>query len=148
MKLHVLSPNAGSRKRRKRVGRGDSSGLGKTAGRGEKGQKSRTGSSIRPFFEGGQIPLFRRLPKRGFNSPDHIEYTLVNLNILEDNFAAGDVVDAESLRAKNLLGKTERMIKILANGEITKALTVKADKFSAAAKAKIEAVGGKVEVTE
>lgn len=148
MKLHELSPNAGSRKRRKRVGRGDSSGLGKTAGRGEKGQKSRTGSSIRPFFEGGQIPLFRRLPKRGFNSPDHIEYTLVNLNILEDNFAAGDVVDAESLRAKNLLGKTERMIKILANGEITKALTVKADKFSVAAKAKIEAVGGKVEVTE
>ena len=148
MKLHELSPNAGSRKRRKRVGRGDSSGLGKTAGRGEKGQKSRTGSSIRPFFEGGQIPLFRRLPKRGFNSPDHIEYTLVNLNILEDNFAAGDVVDAESLRAKNLLGKTERMIKILANGEITKALTVKADKFSAAARAKIEAVGGKVEVTE
>ena len=148
MKLHELSPNAGSRKRRKRVGRGDSSGLGKTTGRGEKGQKSRTGSSIRPFFEGGQIPLFRRLPKRGFNSPDHIEYTLVNLNILEDNFAAGDVVDAESLRAKNLLGKTERMIKILANGEITKALTVKADKFSAAAKAKIEAVGGKVEVTE
>ena len=148
MKLHELSPNAGSRKRRKRVGRGDSSGLGKTAGRGEKGQKSRTGSSIRPFFEGGKIPLFRRLPKRGFNSPDHIEYTLVNLNILEDNFAAGDVVDAESLRAKNLLGKTERMIKILANGEITKALTVKADKFSAAAKAKIEAVGGKVEVTE
>ena len=148
MKLHELSPNAGSRKRRKRVGRGDSSGLGKTAGRGEKGQKSRTGSSIRPFFEGGQIPLFRRLPKRGFNSPDHIEYTLVNLNILEDNVAAGDVVDAESLRAKNLLGKTERMIKILANGEITKALTVKADKFSAAAKAKIEAVGGKVEVTE
>ena len=148
MKLHELSPNAGSRKRRKRVGRGDSSGLGKTAGRGEKGQKSRTGSSIRPFFEGGQIPLFRRLPKRGFNSPDHIEYTLVNLNILEDNFAAGDVVDAESLRAKNLIGKTERMIKILANGEITKALTVKADKFSAAAKAKIEAVGGKVEVTE
>lgn len=148
MKLHELSPNAGSRKRRKRVGRGDSSGLGKTAGRGEKGQKSRTGSSIRPFFEGGQIPLFRRLPKRGFNSPDHIEYTLVNLNILEDNFAAGDVVDAESLRAKNLLGKTERMIKILANGEITKALTVKADKFSAAAKAKIEAAGGKAEVTE
>lgn len=148
MKLHELSPNPGSRQRRKRVGRGDSSGLGKTAGRGEKGQKSRTGSKVRPFFEGGQIPLFRRLPKRGFNQPDHIEYALVNLNILEDNFAAGDVVDAESLRAKNLLGKTERMIKILANGEITKALTVKADKFSAAAKAKIEAVGGKVEVTE
>lgn len=134
MKLHELSPNAGSRKRRKRVGRGDSSGLGKTAGRGEKGQKSRTGSSIRPFFEGGQIPLFRRLPKRGFNSPDHIEYQLVNLNILEENFNAGDVVDQESLRAKNLLGKKLQMIKILANGEITKALTVKAEKFSAQAR--------------
>ena len=140
MKLHELSPNPGSRQRRKRVGRGDSSGLGKTAGRGEKGQKSRTGSKVRPFF--------RRLPKRGFNQPDHIEYALVNLNILEDNFAAGDVVDAESLRAKKLLGKAEKMIKILANGELTKALTVKAEKFSAAAKAKIEAAGGKVEVVE
>lgn len=148
MKLHELSPNPGSRQRRKRVGRGDSSGLGKTAGRGEKGQKSRTGSKVRPFFEGGQIPLFRRLPKRGFNQPDHIEYALVNLNILEDNFAAGDVVDAESLRAKKLLGKAEKMIKILANGELTKALTVKAEKFSAAAKAQIEAAGGKVEVVE
>ena len=148
MKLHELSPNHGSRQRRKRVGRGDSSGLGKTAGRGEKGQKSRTGSKVRPFFEGGQIPLFRRLPKRGFNQPDHIEYALVNLNILEDNFAAGDVVDAESLRAKKLLGKAEKMIKILANGELTKALTVKAEKFSAVAKAKIEAAGGKVEVVE
>ena len=148
MKLHELSPNPGSRQRRKRVGRGDSSGLGKTAGRGEKGQKSRTGSKVRPFFEGGQIPLFRRLPKRGFNQPDHIEYALVNLNILEDNFAAGDVVDAESLRAKKLLGKAEKMITILANGELTKALTVKAEKFSAVAKAKIEAAGGKVEVVE
>ena len=148
MKLHELSPNPGSRQRRKRVGRGDSSGLGKTAGRGEKGQKSRTGSKIRPFFEGGQIPLFRRLPKRGFNQPNHIEYALVNLNILEDNFAAGDVVDAESLRAKKLLGKAEKMIKILANGELTKALTVRAEKFSAAAQAKIEAAGGKVEVVE
>lgn len=148
MKLHELSPNPGSRQRRKRVGRGDSSGLGKTAGRGEKGQKSRTGSKVRPFFEGGQIPLFRRLPKRGFNQPDHIEYALVNLNILEDNFAAGDVVDTESLRAKKLLGKAEKMIKILANGELTKALTVKAEKFSAVAKAKIEAAGGKVEVVE
>lgn len=148
MKLHELSSNPGSRQRRKRVGRGDSSGLGKTAGRGEKGQKSRTGSKIRPFFEGGQIPLFRRLPKRGFNQPNHIEYALVNLNILEDNFAAGDVVDAESLRAKKLLGKAEKMIKILANGELTKALTVKAEKFSAAAQAKIEAAGGKVEVVE
>ncbi len=148
MKLHELSPNAGSRKRRKRVGRGDSSGLGKTAGRGEKGQKSRTGSTIRPFFEGGQIPLFRRLPKRGFNSPDHVEYQLVNLSVIDANFEAGEVVDASSLRAKNLLGKTEKMIKVLANGELTKAVTVKAEKFSAAAQAKIEAAGGKIEVIE
>jgi large subunit ribosomal protein L15 len=148
MKLHELSPNPGSRKRRKRVGRGDSSGWGKTAGRGEKGQKSRTGSSIRPFFEGGQIPLFRRLPKRGFNSPDHIEYNLVNLSVLEKNFEAGAVVDTESLRKLNLLGKSLHDLKVLANGEITKPLTVKAQKFSAAAVAKIEAAGGKAEVIE
>ena len=148
MKLSELSPAAGSTQIAKRKGRGHGTGNGKTAGRGEKGQKSRTGSSIRPFFEGGQIPLFRRLPKRGFNSPDHIEYQLVNLNILEENFNAGDVVDQESLRAKNLLGKKLQMIKILANGEITKALTVKAEKFSAQAQAKIEAAGGKVEVVE
>ena len=148
MKLHDMSPTPGSRKPRKRVGRGDSSGLGKTAGRGEKGQKSRTGSRIRPFFEGGQIPLFRRLPKRGFNSPDHIEYALVNLNILEENFNAGDVVDAEALRAKGLLGKSGKPVKVLANGEITKSLTVKADKFSAAAAAKIAAAGGKAETIE
>ena len=145
MKLHELSPNPGSRKRRKRIGRGDSSGWGKTAGRGEKGQKSRTGSTIRPFFEGGQIPLFRRLPKRGFKNPDRVEYQLVNLSLLEANFAAGDVVDLEALRAKNLLAKDAEVIKVLANGNLTKALTVKADKFSAAAKAKIESLGGKAE---
>ena len=146
MKLHELKPTEGSRKRRKRIGRGDSSGYGKTAGRGEKGQKSRTGSVSRPFFEGGQIPLFRRLPKRGFKNPDRIVYALVNLNVLEDNFNAGDVVDVESLHAKKLLGKGETIVKVLANGELTKALTVKAEKFSAAAKAKIEAAGGKVEI--
>lgn len=148
MKLHEMSPNPGSRKRRKRVGRGDSSGMGKTCCRGEKGQKSRTGSTIRPFFEGGQIPLFRRLPKRGFNSPDHIEFELVNLSQLENHFNAGDVVDEEAMRAKKLLAKTERPVKVLANGEITKSLTVRADKFSAAAVAKIEAAGGKAEVIE
>ena len=146
MKLHELKPTEGSRKRRKRIGRGDSSGYGKTAGRGEKGQKSRTGSVSRPFFEGGQIPLFRRLPKRGFKNPDRIVYALVNLNVLEDNFNAGDVVDVESLHAKKLLGKGETIVKVLANGELTKALTVKAEKFSAAAAAKIQAVGGKVEI--
>ena len=148
MKLHDIAPTPGSRHRRKRVGRGDSSGLGKTAGRGEKGQKSRTGAVIRPFFEGGQIPLFRRLPKRGFKNADRIIYALVNLDKLNDNFEAGDVVDFEALRAKKLLAKSDTIIKILANGEITKALTVKAAKFSAAAAAKIEAAGGKVEIVE
>ena len=148
MKLHDMSPTPGSRKRRKRVGRGDSSGLGKTAGRGEKGQKSRTGSVIRPFFEGGQIPLFRRLPKRGFNHPQHMEYELVNLTIINEHFEAGETVDESSLRAKNLLAKSLRPIKVLANGEITKAVTVRAAKFSAAAVAKIEAAGGKTEIAE
>jgi large subunit ribosomal protein L15 len=148
MKLHDMSPTPGSRKRRKRVGRGDSSGWGKSAGRGEKGQSSRTGSVSRPFFEGGQIPLFRRLPKRGFKNADRVIYALVNLNILEANFNAGDVVDEAALREKKLLGKARHAIKILANGEITKALTVKAAKFSAAAAAKIEAAGGKVEIAE
>ena len=148
MKLHTMSPTPGSRKARKRVGRGDSSGLGKTAGRGEKGQKSRSGATIRPFFEGGQIPLFRRLPKRGFKNADRIIYALVNLDVLDANFNAGDVVDVDALREKKLLGKGESIVKILANGEITKALTVKAAKFSAAAAAKIEAAGGKVEIAE
>ena len=148
MKLHELSPTPGSRQRRKRVGRGDSSGMGKTACRGEKGQKSRTGSTKRPHFEGGQIPLFRRLPKRGFKSPDHTVYQLVNLSVLEGNYEAGEVVDVETLRVKNLLSKVDRPLKVLANGELTKALTVKADKFSAAAAAKIEAAGGKAEVVE
>ena len=148
MKLHDIAPTPGSRHRRKRVGRGDSSGLGKTAGRGEKGQKSRTGSVIRPFFEGGQIPLFRRLPKRGFKNADRIIYALINLNVLDANFEAGDVVDFDALRAKKLLAKSDTIVKILANCEITKALTVKAAKFSAAAAAKIQAVGGKIEIVE
>lgn len=148
MKLHTMSPTPGSRKSRKRVGRGDSSGLGKTAGRGEKGQKSRSGATIRPFFEGGQIPLFRRLPKRGFKNADRIVYALVNLNVLDANFNAGDVVDVDALREKKLLGKGENIVKILANGEITKALTVKAAKFSAAAAEKIAAAGGTVEIIE
>jgi len=145
MKLHDIGPTPGSHKRRKRIGRGDSSGWGKTAGRGEKGQLSRTGAVHRPFFEGGQIPLFRRLPKRGFKNPDRIVYEIINLSVLEENFDAGAVVDAASLREKKLLAKGDRAIKILANGEISKALTVKAAKFSAAAVAKIEAAGGKAE---
>ena len=148
MKLHDMSPTPGSRKPRKRVGRGDSSGLGKTAGRGEKGQKSRSGARIRPFFEGGQIPLFRRLPKRGFKNADRIVYALVNLDVLESNFQAGEVVDLTTLREKKLLAKGETIVKVLANGEITKALTVKAAKFSAAAAAKIQAAGGTVEIVD
>lgn len=148
MKLHDMSPTPGSRKPRKRVGRGDSSGLGKTAGRGEKGQKSRSGAKIRPFFEGGQIPLFRRLPKRGFKNADRIVYALVNLSVLESNFNAGEVVDLATLHEKKLLGKGDTIIKVLANGEITKALTVKAAKFSAAAAAKIQAAGGTVEIVD
>ena len=149
MKLHELSPNEGSTHRRKRVGRGDSSGMGKTCCRGEKGQKSRTGAKKRPYFEGGQIPLFRRLPKRGFNNPNHIVYQLINLSQIEENFEAGAVVDMDTLRAKNMLGKDASLsLKVLANGEITKAVTVKAQKFSAAAVAKIEAAGGKAEVID
>lgn len=146
MKLHDMKPAPGSRKERKRVGRGDSSGLGKTAGRGDKGQKSRTGAVIRPFFEGGQIPLFRRLPKKGFKNADRIIYQLVNLSVIEKNFNAGEEVNVDTLRAKSLLGKAALPIKVLANGEITKAVTVKAEAFSQAAIAKIEAAGGKTEV--
>lgn len=146
MKLHDMKPAPGSCKERKRVGRGDSSGLGKTAGRGDKGQKSRTGAVIRPFFEGGQIPLFRRLPKKGFKNADRIIYQLVNLSVIEKNFNAGEEVNVDTLRAKSLLGKAALPIKVLANGEITKAVTVKAEAFSQAAIAKIEAAGGKTEV--
>ena len=146
MKLHELNSTPGSTHRRKRVGRGDSSGMGKTACRGEKGQHSRTGAKIRPFFEGGQIPLFRRLPKRGFKSMNHAEFNLVNLSLIDDNFEAGEVVSNETLRAKNLLGKAQLPLKVLANGEISKAVTVQAEKFSETAVAKIEAAGGKVEV--
>ena len=143
MKLHELTTTPGSTQRSKRVGRGDGSGMGKTATRGEKGQKSRTGSTIRPFFEGGQIPLFRRLPKRGFKNPDRIEYELVNLSVLNDHFEAGDVVDIDVLKQRGLAGKGRDMrLKVLANGELSKALKVTAEKFSAQAKAKIEAAGG------
>lgn len=145
MKLHDLHTAEGSTKKRKRVGRGDSSGLGRTAGRGEKGQKSRTGSVIRPHFEGGQIPLFRRLPKVGFTSRNRKQYNLVNVSVLEEICKADETVTLEALRKKGIIGKNELPLKVLGNGEITKALTVKAEKFSEAAKAKIEKAGGKCE---
>ncbi len=146
MKLHELSNTPGARKRRKIVGRGDGSGSGGTAGRGHKGQKARSGANMRPFFEGGQVPLFRRLPKRGFTSTDHKRYTVINLNKLEENFAANDAVDLETLIKKGLVTKSSKDgLKILGSGEITKPLSVKAKKFSGSAKTKIESVGGKCE---
>lgn len=146
MKLHNLSPTPGSRKVRHRVGRGDSSGWGRTSGRGEKGAGSRSGFKHRPYFEGGQIPFFRRLPKRGFKSFDRVEYNLVNTSILETHFNDGDVVDDAALRAKALLPTKKVMLKILANGDLSKKLTVKANKFSVTAKEKIESVGGVCEI--
>ena len=146
MKLHDLHPTEGSRRPRKRVGRGDSSGLGRTCGRGEKGQMSRSGASHRPYFEGGQIPLFRRLPKRGFKSLNHKEYNLVNTRTLEEFCDANAVVDIAFLREKGVVGKSDLPLKVLADGELSKALTIKASKFSKSAKAKIEAAGGTCEV--
>ncbi len=148
MKLHSLKNVEGAKKRRKRVGRGDASGWGKTAGRGDKGQSSRSGSGFRPYFEGGQITLFRRLPKRGFKSLNPKVYTVINISSLEESFNANDVVDKAALNAKNLIPKKNLGLKILGNGDITKSLTVKANFFSVSAKSKIEAAGGKCEVVE
>ena len=141
MKLNELK-NTTHRPNRKRVGRGDGSGHGRTAGRGEKGAGARTGHSNRPYFEGGQIPLIRRLPKRGFKNPNHMEYVVVNLGTLEANFDAEAVVDRAVLLERGLIGKTSQPLKILANGELTKKLTVTAEKFSKSAREKIEGLGG------
>ena len=146
MKLHSLKNTEGARKRRKRVGRGDASGWGKTAGRGDKGQHSRSGSGYRPYFEGGQITLFRRLPKRGFKSLNPTVYTVVNVSSLNEAFNANDTVDKALLLSKNLIPKTKLGLKILGAGDITKPITVKAHMFSATAKSKIEAAGGKCEI--
>ncbi len=145
MKLHELQTTPGSRKRRTRVGRGDGSGLGGTAGRGEKGQRSRTGAAIRHHFEGGQTPSFRRIPKRGFSNGVKLVYNVANIQDIDEVFEAGTVIDTEALRAKGLIGKADAPLKILGNGEISKSFTFKAEKYSAAAKAKIEAAGGTAE---
>ncbi len=146
MKLHELSPAEGSKKAVKRIGRGAGSGQGKTAGKGHKGAKARSGYSRRPGFEGGQMPLQRRVPKRGFNNIFRTEYAVVNLSSLEERFEANTTVDAESLKACGLIKKELDGIKVLAKGELTKALNVKVNAVSEAAKAKIEAAGGTVEV--
>ena len=146
MELKDLRPNEGSRKARTRVGRGPGSGKGKTAGRGMNGQGSRSGGVKGNGFEGGQTPLARRLPKLpGFRNINRVEYLPVNVKRLEDKFAAGDVVDGESLKAKGIIKYADALVKVLGDGDLTKALTVKVDKVSATAKSKIEAAGGKVE---
>ncbi|HBG33619.1 MAG: 50S ribosomal protein L15 [Tenericutes bacterium GWC2_39_45] len=143
--LNELRPVDGARKRRKRVGRGTGSGLGKQAGRGMKGQLSRSGGGPRPGFEGGQIPFFQRLPKRGFNNVNRKEYAVVNLVDL-NQFNDGEVVTPEALIARNVLKKLNSGVKILANGTLEKKLTVKAHVFSKAAEAAILKAGGTVEV--
>lgn len=146
MELKDLKPAEGSKRNRKRVGRGPASGNGKTAGRGMNGQKSRAGGGKGAGFEGGQTPLARRLPKLpGFRNFNRVEYVPVNVSRLDAKFNAGDLVDADTLYAAGIIKNTTDPIKILGDGEITKALTVRVDKVSASAKAKIEAVGGKVE---
>ena len=145
MKLHDLSPAAGSSKERKRIGRGPASGQGKTAGKGHKGQKARAGHGFRPGFEGGQMPLARRLPKRGFHNIFGTENAVVNVSDL-NRFEDGAVVTAADLVEAGLVKKTLDGVKVLGNGEITKKLTVQAAAFSASAKEKIEAAGGKAEV--
>ena len=145
MKLHELAPAAGSTTAAKRLGRGVGSGLGKTSGKGHKGAKARSGGGKRPGFEGGQMPLYRRIPKKGFTNIFRTEYAEVNVGQLEV-FNDGVVVNAELLKAAGIIKKTMDGVKILGNGEITKKVTVKAAVFSATAKEKIEAAGGKTEV--
>jgi large subunit ribosomal protein L15 len=144
MELNSLKPAIGSTKNRKRIGRGIGSGHGKTATKGHKGQKARSGGNVEPGFEGGQMPMQRRLPKRGFNPLTRKEYALVNLGQMEV-FEAGHCVDVDVLLKTGLISNVRDGVKVLADGELTKALTVKAHKFSAAAKAKIVAAGGTAE---
>ncbi len=145
MKIHELAPAAGSTRDVKRIGRGHGSGNGKTAGKGHKGQKARSGTGMRPGFEGGQMPLQRRIPKRGFNNIFASKYSVINLSSL-NKFDDGAIVDAAALIEKGIIKKEYDGVKVLANGNLTKKLTVKAAAFSASAKEKIEAAGGKVEV--
>lgn len=145
MKLHELSPAPGSKRERRRIGRGHGSGQGKTAGKGHKGQKARAGRGVRPGFEGGQMPLQRRIPKRGFVNIFGKRYAPVNIAAL-DAFDNGSVVDTQSLKDAGIVKNTFDGIKILGNGEIKKSLTVRVAAFSETAKSKIEAAGGKAEV--
>ena len=146
MKLHELSPAAGSTKERQRIGRGAGSGQGKTAGKGHKGQKARAGRGMRPGFEGGQMPLQRRVPKRGFNNIFRDVVVTVNVADLEARFDNGAVVDVAALKDAGLVKNYFDSVKVLGNGELTKSLEVKVNAYSESAKQKIEAAGGKAEV--
>jgi large subunit ribosomal protein L15 len=146
MRLHELRPAKGATKKRKKVGRGDSSGRGKTAGRGTKGQKSRSGGNIPPYFEGGQLPLVRRLPrKRGFVNIFKTQFSTVNLDRLNERFDSGDEVTPTTLTEAGLIKSPNELVRVLGRGELEKPLTVKAHGFSASARGKIEAAGGSVE---
>ena len=145
MKLHELSPAPGSKMAKIRVGRGLGSGLGKTSGRGQKGQKARSGGGKRPGFEGGQKPIYLRLPKRGFYNKFALTFTEINVSSL-NGFEAGEVVDVVALVEAGIIKKVNDGLRVLGNGELEKALTVRANGFTKAAIAKIEAAGGKVEV--
>lgn len=145
MNLHTLKTNPGSKHRIKRLGKGESSGLGKTSGKGHKGQKARSGSGVRVGFEGGQMPIHRRLPKRGFNNKRFADkVVVVNTAHLQKFFEEGDTVNEESLRAKGLVKGAFDQIKVLGNGDLSKKLTVSVDAISASAKVKIEAAGGTI----
>ncbi len=145
MKLHELKPAQGAKRKAKRVGRGMGSGHGKTSGRGHKGQKARSGGGVRPGFEGGQMPLQRRIPKRGFTNIFKKEYSVVNLDRL-NMFEEGTVITPELLSERRIIKKANSLVKVLGRGEIDKPLTIKAHKFSKTAAERIEAAGGKAEV--
>jgi large subunit ribosomal protein L15 len=145
MKLHELKPNPGSSKNRKRLGRGTATGQGKTAGRGMNGQKSRSGGGVRPGFEGGQMPLYRRLPKRGFTNIFGTQFAEINVEVL-NKFEDGAEITPELLKSEGIIKKQLDGVKVLGNGELAKKLVVKAHKFSKSAVEKIEAAGGKAEV--
>ena len=145
MSLNNLRPPKGAKHAKKRIGRGQGSGNGKTAGRGHKGAKSRSGYKFKRGFEGGQMPLHRRVPKRGFHNPFRVEYDVINLDTLAERFDAGAVITPDSLREAGLLAGGKRLVKVLARGEISKALTVRVHKFSGKAAEKIAAAGGLAE---
>jgi large subunit ribosomal protein L15 len=148
MDLSDLKPPKGAKHSKKRIGRGHGTGQGKTAGRGHKGAKSRSGFKHKRGFEGGQMPLHRRVPKRGFHNPFRVEYEVVNIDTIADRFDAGTVVTPDLLRERGLVHGIDRRVKILARGDVSKALTIQAHKFSGKAAEKIAAAGGKAETLE